>query len=110
MPDTTVRVEEDGAVALVTLDRAGAANAIGRQLAAGPKNAFGKTKRLIGRALGELESHMAIESETIASQAITAEGLEGINAFLGKRSADYIERANSVNIIQDEISLATRPL
>jgi 1,4-dihydroxy-2-naphthoyl-CoA synthase len=32
---------------------------------------------------------MVLESETIALQAITEQGAEGINAFLEKRKPDY---------------------
>jgi 1,4-dihydroxy-2-naphthoyl-CoA synthase len=36
-----------------------------------------------------LESQMVLESETIASAALTAEGEEGIGAFLQKRKPDF---------------------
>ena len=32
---------------------------------------------------------MVLESETIASQAVTEQGAEGINAFLQKRKPDF---------------------
>jgi enoyl-CoA hydratase/carnithine racemase len=32
---------------------------------------------------------MVLESETIAAQAVTAEGAEGIRAFLEKRRAEF---------------------
>jgi 2-(1,2-epoxy-1,2-dihydrophenyl)acetyl-CoA isomerase len=59
--------------------------AIAAQLAAGPTRAFGKVKRLIAQSLGGFESQMVLEAETIAAQAASAEGEEGINAFLQKR-------------------------
>jgi 2-(1,2-epoxy-1,2-dihydrophenyl)acetyl-CoA isomerase len=59
--------------------------AIAAQLAAGPTRAFGKVKRLIAQSLGGFESQMVLEAETIAAQAASAEGEEGINAFLEKR-------------------------
>jgi 2-(1,2-epoxy-1,2-dihydrophenyl)acetyl-CoA isomerase len=58
---------------------------LAQRLAAGPGNAFGKTKRLVRESLEAFESHLAIESETIASQAVTPEAQEGIDAFLKKR-------------------------
>ena len=64
--------------------------AIAERLAAGPVGAFGKTKRLIAAANGALEAHMALEGETIALQGGTAEGQEGIQAFLGKRKPKYV--------------------
>src|SRR6185437_3364654 len=62
---------------------------VAERLAAGAAHAFGKTKRLVAHSLGAFESHMVLESETIASQAVTAEGEEGINAFLDKRTPDF---------------------
>ncbi len=60
-----------------------------QQLAAGPMTAFGKTKRLVGHSYGAFESQLALESETISAQAASAEGLEGITAFLGNRQPDF---------------------
>jgi 2-(1,2-epoxy-1,2-dihydrophenyl)acetyl-CoA isomerase len=66
-----------------------AALAIAAQLAAGPTRAFGKVKRLIAQSLGGLESQMVLEAETIAAQAASPEGEEGIKAFLEKRQPIY---------------------
>lgn len=63
--------------------------AMAQRLSAGAAEAIGKTKRLMAHSLGALESHMVLESETIASQSATAEGMEGINAFLEKRAPDW---------------------
>jgi 2-(1,2-epoxy-1,2-dihydrophenyl)acetyl-CoA isomerase len=52
------------------------------QLADGATGAYGQTKRLVAHSLGALESHMTLESETIALQAATVDGVEGIAAFL----------------------------
>lgn len=62
---------------------------LAEKLAAGPVRAFGKAKRLMAGATGALESHMVLESETIAQQAVSAEGQEGIKAFLEKRKPGY---------------------
>ncbi len=62
---------------------------LAERLASGPLRAFGKTKRLVAAALGAFESHMVLESETIASQAVSAEGVEGIEAFLHKRAPGF---------------------
>jgi 2-(1,2-epoxy-1,2-dihydrophenyl)acetyl-CoA isomerase len=62
---------------------------LAERLAAGATGAFGKTKRLLAHSLGGFESQMVLESETIASQSVTSEGTEGINAFLEKRKADF---------------------
>jgi 2-(1,2-epoxy-1,2-dihydrophenyl)acetyl-CoA isomerase len=62
---------------------------IAERLAAGPTHAFGKTKRLVAASLAGFESQMVLESETIASQAVSAEGAEGIAAFVEKRKPDY---------------------
>jgi 2-(1,2-epoxy-1,2-dihydrophenyl)acetyl-CoA isomerase len=36
-----------------------------------------------------LESQMALEGRTIAAQAMSAQGKEGVAAFLGKRTPSY---------------------
>jgi len=62
---------------------------IAGQLASGATGAFGLSKRLVAHALGTLESHMTLESETIASQAASVDGVEGIRAFLEKRKPEF---------------------
>lgn len=62
---------------------------IAEPLSSGATQSFGKTKRLVAASLAGFESQMVLESETIASQAVTAEGAEGINAFLQKRKPDF---------------------
>jgi 2-(1,2-epoxy-1,2-dihydrophenyl)acetyl-CoA isomerase len=64
------------------------------RLTAGATQAFGKTKRLLAASLAGLESQMVLESETIASQAVTPEGAEGINSFLQKRKPDFAAQRN----------------
>jgi 2-(1,2-epoxy-1,2-dihydrophenyl)acetyl-CoA isomerase len=61
------------------------------QLARGASGAFGATKRLLAHSLGAFESHMVLESETIAAHAVSAEGVEGIEAFLDKRKPRFPE-------------------
>ncbi len=68
---------------------AGRALALAEQLAAGASGAFGATKRLIAASLGAFESQMVLESETIAAHAVSAEGAEGISAFLEKRKPQF---------------------
>jgi 2-(1,2-epoxy-1,2-dihydrophenyl)acetyl-CoA isomerase len=63
---------------------------LAQQLAEGPMRAFGKSKRLIAHALGALETQLALEGETIAAQAGTAEAQEGVAAFLAKRKPGFI--------------------
>jgi 2-(1,2-epoxy-1,2-dihydrophenyl)acetyl-CoA isomerase len=60
------------------------------ELAAGPLRAFGKTKRLLAASVAGLESQMVLESEGISQQAATAEGHEGIHAFLEKRKPRFV--------------------
>jgi 2-(1,2-epoxy-1,2-dihydrophenyl)acetyl-CoA isomerase len=62
---------------------------LGERVAAGATRAFGRTKRLVANSLGPLESQMVLESETIATQAGSPEGLEGISAFLEKRKPSF---------------------
>jgi 2-(1,2-epoxy-1,2-dihydrophenyl)acetyl-CoA isomerase len=63
---------------------------LARGLAAGPTGAFGATKRLLlSSDDSSLETQMALEGRTIAAQGGSAEGREGVGAFLEKRSPDY---------------------
>jgi 2-(1,2-epoxy-1,2-dihydrophenyl)acetyl-CoA isomerase len=62
---------------------------VAESLSAGPTQAFGRTKRLLAASIAGIESQMVLESETIASQAVTEQGTEGINAFLQKRKPDF---------------------
>jgi 2-(1,2-epoxy-1,2-dihydrophenyl)acetyl-CoA isomerase len=62
---------------------------IAEQLARGATRALGATKRLIAHSLGAFESQMVLESETIATHAVSAEGSEGIAAFLEKRKPRF---------------------
>ncbi|WP_147532961.1 enoyl-CoA hydratase/isomerase family protein [Bacillus marasmi] len=67
------------------------------KLANGPKNAYGVTKRLFLHSLQEtLESQMSMESLLIAERASSAEGKEGISAFLEKREADYVKNSEKL--------------
>jgi 2-(1,2-epoxy-1,2-dihydrophenyl)acetyl-CoA isomerase len=60
------------------------------QLAAGPTRAFGSVKRLLLQSSGDhLESQMEREARCIADAARSADGKEGIAAFLAKREADF---------------------
>jgi 2-(1,2-epoxy-1,2-dihydrophenyl)acetyl-CoA isomerase len=62
---------------------------VAERLAAGPTSAYGKAKRLLAASIAGFESQMVLESETIAAQAVTRQGAEGINAFLEKRKPDF---------------------
>lgn len=77
------RVVPDAAL----LDEAGA---LAAQLAAGATRAFGASKRLLHSGWTEtLETQMEHESQAIAHMARTADGREGIDAFLHKRAAAF---------------------
>ena len=62
---------------------------LAEKMATGPLGALAEAKRLLSPAIGELERHLALERETIATTAATAEGREGVRAFLEKRKAIY---------------------
>ena len=62
---------------------------LAHQLADGATGAFGQVKRLVAHSVGALETHMTLESETIASQASSVDGVEGIRAFLEKRKPAF---------------------
>jgi 2-(1,2-epoxy-1,2-dihydrophenyl)acetyl-CoA isomerase len=70
-------------------DVLGKAHEIAERLASGATRAFGRTKRLIAESLGPLERQMVLESETIVAQVGSAEGLEGVTAFLDKRKPNF---------------------
>ena len=60
------------------------------QLAKGPTRSFGETKRLILTGTTEsLESQMERESRIIAAMAESADGREGIAAFVAKRIPNF---------------------
>ena len=60
------------------------------QLAAGPTKALGTVKRLLHSGWVEtLETQMENESQAIADMARTADSIEGITAFLEKRTAKF---------------------
>jgi 2-(1,2-epoxy-1,2-dihydrophenyl)acetyl-CoA isomerase len=65
------------------------AAALATRLAAGATGAFGALKRLLGEAQPGFEGQLARESRSIASRATTAEGREGIAAFLEKRAPTF---------------------
>jgi len=61
------------------------AAALAGRLAGGPVGAFGAVKRLLAEAEPGFDAQLGRESRSIALRAATAEGAEGIAAFLGKR-------------------------
>jgi len=65
------------------------AAALGARLAAGPTGAFGGVKRLLGESEPGFEGQLVRESQSIAARGSTAEGREGIAAFLEKRTARF---------------------
>jgi len=66
------------------------AEALATQLAAGPTKTLGAAKRLLHGGWGEtLESQMENETVSIAALAQTADGREGITAFLEKRAPKF---------------------
>ena len=66
------------------------AKTLAGQIAAGPTKAFGATKRLLQSSLTDsFEAQMKNESRCISEMARTADGREGISAFVGKRKPDF---------------------
>jgi 2-(1,2-epoxy-1,2-dihydrophenyl)acetyl-CoA isomerase len=66
------------------------AGALAKQLASGPTRAYGGVKKLmVASATNDLETQMDLETDFIAAMTETKDGLEGMNAFLEKRSPDF---------------------
>ena len=65
------------------------AAALAARLAAGPVGAFGAVKRLLAEAEPGFEAQLARESRSISARGTTAEGREGIAAFLEKRAPRF---------------------
>ena len=66
------------------------ATATAEEIAAGPTLAFGEMRRLFHSGLVEtLETQMELETLAIARMAATADGREGIQAFLEKRAPTF---------------------
>jgi len=66
------------------------AEALAKQLGAGPTRAYGGVKKLmVASANNDLETQMDLETDFIAAMAETKDGLEGMNAFLEKRSPNF---------------------
>ncbi|MEU6260764.1 enoyl-CoA hydratase-related protein [Streptomyces sp. NPDC047043] len=60
-------------------------------LARGATAAYGATRRLVGRALSaDLDQHLAAEARQLAAAAVSAEGREGVAAFLAGRRPEFV--------------------
>jgi 2-(1,2-epoxy-1,2-dihydrophenyl)acetyl-CoA isomerase len=66
------------------------AAALASELAAGPTGAFGTVKKLVlASAAASLETQMELEARGIADAGRSADGREGIAAFLEKRAPKF---------------------
>ena len=66
------------------------ANNLAKKLASGPSLAFGKLKNLVNNSfLDSLEGQMEYESRMIAESAKTKDGINGIEAFVNKKSVIF---------------------
>jgi 2-(1,2-epoxy-1,2-dihydrophenyl)acetyl-CoA isomerase len=64
--------------------------ALAREVAAGPVRAMVRTRALVRRAaVRTLEEQLDDEAQLIAESAADPEGIEGVRAFMEKRSADF---------------------
>lgn len=72
------------------LELADRANALAVQLAAGPRLAQGRIKALFRHSLNEtLETQLDYETQAISAAAASADGREGVAAFLDKRKPKF---------------------
>jgi 2-(1,2-epoxy-1,2-dihydrophenyl)acetyl-CoA isomerase len=59
-------------------------------LARGATGAYGATRRLVAGALSaEFGEHLDAEARQLAAAAVSAEGREGVAAFLARRRPDF---------------------
>ena len=66
------------------------ATALAAKLAAGPTRAYGRVKELLNASFDNgLETQMELESRAIADMIGTADGREGLDAFLNKRQPQF---------------------
>ena len=66
------------------------AQTLARELAAGPTLAFGAVKTLLNGTFDQsLESQMELEARAIAELSVSADGEEGITAFVEKRKPEF---------------------
>ena len=66
------------------------AHNLAKKLAAGPSLAFGKLKNLVHNSfLDSLEGQMEYESRMIAESAKTKDGINGIDAFVNKKTVTF---------------------
>lgn len=69
------------------------AHKLARSLATGATGAFGAAKRLLHSGWTEtVETQMELEAQAIATRAHTADGDEGISAFLEKRAPNFTNK------------------
>ena len=69
------------------------ANKLAREIAQGPTGSFGSVKRIVLSSESEtLESQMELEARAIADAARSADGQEGIRAFLAKKPPRFSGR------------------
>ena len=66
------------------------ATQIARTLAAGPRAGLSATRSLLSRsATATLRDQLAAEAHAISTNSGTREGIEGVDAFVGKRAPDF---------------------
>ena len=68
-------------------------DALANDLANGATESFGQVKKLLVETFGQtLEGQMELESRGIAAMCRTADGREGVSAFLEKRKPSWTGR------------------
>ena len=65
-------------------------SALAAKIARGPTQAYGQVKALLNGTFDQsLETQMELEARAIAEMITTADGQEGLDAFLNKRKPEF---------------------
>ncbi len=68
-----------------------AADSLARELASGPTSSYGRVKQLCDKVFShDLKTHLDLEHQLLVQSAKSADGKEGVAAFIEKRAAHFV--------------------